>query len=609
MLTERKRNGWLACYAFMLAFALVMVPHVALADTYVGDGDDSVAVAMRYLGYDPNETPEGGPAGQNKLVSAFISAYDGTSPYEGYTGWQGFVRTMYQPAGITQYNDQWWSTADGFMFSDRVDKARADAANIYSQWARLHTSSGGSGGGATGETLELEFTPNVPTYAYLAGLNNTKIKNYADYSSSGSTLITSVTVTVGPNVADKLRELVAEDKQVYAFFWPNYNSLSKTSVMFVIADSFTETVQTVDGHSAITNLSGTNLIYWNTSSSNYNPYFIISANNITIDGDHIDAVYTTDVVRTINSVSDGNYNTSNVMYITRVELGGSTPDPEPEEPTAPEPTTPPVDEPDTPTTPPVDPTPPTPDPTTPSQTIDLQGIIDRLDIIIRNQVVLINWLDDAFASVNANVVWLGETLHADIGWLGEYITSTLRWMYDNLRADIQWLTGRVEALQGSIVSGFTRVTTWLEMIYNRIGGQGGPATRPNIDTPTPWDDFLSWLEGILQRLLDLLFGVTPAALQGLLSGLADLTGKFPFSIPWDLAALVALFAHAPITPVIDFPLMVPFMDAPLLLHVDCTQWDGLAAICRDGETVIFSAWLVLRTPDLYRHLNNVSGAD
>ena len=135
---KRSVRGWLVCYAFMLAFALVMLPSLAFADTYVATEESAVRAAMVYLGYDPDEGES-----TNKLVTAF---YDATSGDE-YTGWQSFVNGLYQPLATVNYNEQWWSPADGFMFSAQVDAARSDAAKIYAAWK---TDSGGGSGGSGG---------------------------------------------------------------------------------------------------------------------------------------------------------------------------------------------------------------------------------------------------------------------------------------------------------------------------------------------------------------------------------------------------------------------------------------------------------------------------
>lgn len=571
MLTERKPHGWVVCYAFMLAFFLVMLPSLAYADTYVATEDSAVRAAMVYLGYDPDEGES-----TDKLVTAF---YDATSGDE-YTGWQSFVNGLYQPLGTVNYNEQWWSPADGFMFSAQVDGARTDAAKIYAAWK--NTSSGGGGSGS--EPDEVPETPNgyriITTYV---------MPNARNYTGTILGINYGGTDYAFAQLPETIK--VAVDKK----FFTSMVALGHTSCYIYVAPSLSAQYPTnYDVYVVVPN-DGYTLTYEPEQAINsqyrIGQSYVLRGTRKGYDASQVRYSASLQAlmsgISTINSLSTSSSNRALPLcywasvnlsdYTTEDPSGGGETEPEPE----PEP------EPPTPPEPPRDPTPPTPDPTQPSQTIDLQGIIDRLDIIIRNQVVLINWLDDAFASVTANIQWLGELIDESFGWLWEVLGD----------------------LQGSIDSGINRITTWLEMIYRKIGGQGGTVSRPNIDTPTPWDDFLSWLEGILQRLLDLIFGVTPAALQNLLSGLADLTSKFPFSIPWDLAALVALFAHAPVTPVIDFPLMVPFMNAPLPLHVDCTQWDGLASICRDGETVIFAAWLVLKTPDLYKHLSDVSGAD
>jgi len=78
--------------------------------------------------------------------------------------------------------------------------------------------------------------------------------------------------------------------------------------------------------------------------------------------------------------------------------------------------------------------------------------------------------------------------------------------------------------------------------------------------------------------------------------ISDLTDVFPFCIPFDLYAAIALFAADPVTPVIQWTF--PFSAVGLSdyqLEIDLAPWDSAAAILRTLEDVLFIIGLAFLT--------------
>ena len=80
----------------------------------------------------------------------------------------------------------------------------------------------------------------------------------------------------------------------------------------------------------------------------------------------------------------------------------------------------------------------------------------------------------------------------------------------------------------------------------------------------------------------------------------SLSDKFPFSVPWDIAALLGLFAAEPETPVFDIPFKIERLGVDYTFHVDLTDFENVSKICRAVLTCIFIAGLTYLTIRLTR---------
>lgn len=178
--------------------------------------------------------------------------------------------------------------------------------------------------------------------------------------------------------------------------------------------------------------------------------------------------------------------------------------------------------------------------------------------------------------------------------------------------------------------------TWLEKIYNRLGDiLEKIGTVTGVDTLVSLvrqiaDDIKTLKEGgtlsadlsdtngflkDIKKLLGTLIAVQAAGdiadlltdtvgdkisdfVDNLKSGVSEVTDAlqdvFPFSIPWDLMTILALFAAEPEAPVFDIPVHLgKFADQTI--HVDLSDFESVSVICRAFLSISFAVGLMYLT--------------
>lgn len=177
---------------------------------------------------------------------------------------------------------------------------------------------------------------------------------------------------------------------------------------------------------------------------------------------------------------------------------------------------------------------------------------------------------------------------------------------------------------------------WLEKIYNRLGD-----VLEKIGTVTGVDTLVSLVQQIaddiktlkeggtlsadlsdtngllkdIKKLLGTLIAVQAAGdvadlltdtvgdkisdfVDNLKSGVSEVTDAlqdvFPFSIPWDLMTILALFSAEPEAPVFDIPVKIgKFADQTI--HVDLSDFESVSVICRAFLSISFAVGLMYLT--------------
>lgn len=179
--------------------------------------------------------------------------------------------------------------------------------------------------------------------------------------------------------------------------------------------------------------------------------------------------------------------------------------------------------------------------------------------------------------------------------------------------------------------------TWLEKIFDRLGD-----VLEKIGTVTGIDTLVSLVQQIADDIKTLKEGGTLSAdmtdtndllkdIKGLLGTLiavqaagdianllADTVGDkindyadnlkssvtevadalqdvFPFSIPWDLMAILALFSAEPQVPVFDIPVNIPQLGVEHKIHVDLSDFESVSVICRAFLSISFAVGLMYLT--------------
>ncbi len=129
---------------------------------------------------------------------------------------------------------------------------------------------------------------------------------------------------------------------------------------------------------------------------------------------------------------------------------------------------------------------------------------------------------------------------------------------------------------------------WLQQIWAIL------AEKPSVGTEP--DSFFDWLANLLAGILGGLVAWLLGALGGMADAVSGLATKFPFSLPWDIATMLALFVHEPVTPVFDLPFALPGEYANV--RVDMSYFDEVMAAVRGVELVLFGLALAKRTPEM-----------
>lgn len=179
--------------------------------------------------------------------------------------------------------------------------------------------------------------------------------------------------------------------------------------------------------------------------------------------------------------------------------------------------------------------------------------------------------------------------------------------------------------------------TWLEKIFNRLGD-----ILEKIGTVTGVDTLVSLVQQIADDIKTLKEGGTLSAdlsdTNGLLKDIKKLLGTliavqavgdiadlladtvgdkindyadnlkssvtevadalqdvFPFSIPWDLMAILALFSAEPQAPVFDIPVNIPQLGVEHSIHVDLSDFESVSVICRAFLSLSFAVGLMYLT--------------
>ena len=238
-----------------------------------------------------------------------------------------------------------------------------------------------------------------------------------------------------------------------------------------------------------------------------------------------------------------------------------------------------------------------PDPTFPvyvdvsttNYTADLQGVLDAMDDHCIHLQESIWWGFNSF--------W--NKLYQYITWSVGVIQSEFAATRDYLYDLFQWLAEQFDySVSGGAYNDST-VVSWLKKIYSTLGL--GVNTRPTDPVADP-DGIGDWLGQLFANFIAWLMGFGAGLVAGLADDFAELTTKFPFSIPWDIGAMLALIVAEPQAPSFDYPLYTMDATGSLVqagtLEVDLSDFDSYMVGIRFMQKLLFCMYLAWRTPQL-----------
>lgn len=292
------------------------------------------------------------------------------------------------------------------------------------------------------------------------------------------------------------------------------------------------------------------------------------------------------------------YGQSNVSYCSNKNRSGSEDGPigggggggggdEPEPPIDwPAPPTETPKPPDVPT--PGDPTEPNPWIPIPDDDINITGddFQDLLDALNEHCIHLQN-------SIESNVSQLWDLQSDFFGSafedLKSYLHELFEWLSEQLNFDVTVEGGQYDD---------TSVLYWLKQIWAKL--PTGINTKPSDPVTNP-DGWWDWLTQLLNNLAADLMALGHDKLAGILETLNELRNKFPFSLPWDVAALLGLLVGVPECPEFDMPCYAVSLEGlqqvgtyHITLEPYETVWEGVKWI----ETLAFAVYLIMNTGGL-----------
>lgn len=502
------------------------------------------------------------------------------------------------PFGLSIFQISYWSNnkpLDMSVWAVNTTSTDVDSAKAAIQ--QILNGGGSSGGGTVSDTMSFPLTNYVMNYGdvttgssdYL-NLNSTYYYMYTNrnvVSNFPSGNVVTLTGLTGKFDFETYNN-------VFVFYRPSgyYSNLS----MYAFKDGYILNNDTQSQVVTITPASGDDYIYMSRNRVSNNTLGISSLPfNITVS---FSSVYAN---RGTAGVSE-NYGMA--AAFSGDSGGGDEPtgpgdwpdDPSPEPPESPTVPTP---------TPPEQPTPYTPivPPTIPPEIITnvtdpaswtdytpwLQQILQQLRNIndeIGEHCVHIQQriVDQATNIINA--------LKAENEGMKDYLYELQRGLTGYLKQLFEWLADQFDFESNPYND--SSVLYWLRQIYTRLG-RLIRTNAPTVLEPDPTEpfDFWAWLWGLITNVIGGFIGDFVGDVGSLIDGIKD---KFPFSIPWDIAAMLALLDANRVTPVfvVNIPAVNGWWDA-YSYRIDLQPFDGVASACRAMFNILWAFVLLIKT--------------
>lgn len=237
-----------------------------------------------------------------------------------------------------------------------------------------------------------------------------------------------------------------------------------------------------------------------------------------------------------------------------------------------------------------------------SESPDLSTIENLLRLILQAD-------NNIITSVNELGTWLYECWDEFTRFIGEYASNVSYWLsfisgqlndlWKQGDTVLDWLSAidlDIQTLQAVCISGFDDVVSWLRAIFERLFASVG-GSKPSVVDPQEPETVLDWLKELWGAFWDDLASILPDDLADFVDFLGQLKRYFPFSIPWDIFAILMLLVHEPVTPSVTVPVFwVP--NSTDTITIDMAGWEPMAAMIRPMVALWFAYRLALMTASL-----------
>lgn len=564
---------------------------------------------------------------------------------------EGFGNAVY--IGILTYNVATYGAgnimqATGVTAAD-IANAKRDF-NIIQNGGSLGGGGGGSGGGPTGDatsTLPRSFTcyPSPYTSEHLTETTSYwfMVGGSKVYSADVTNVVLSVTTTV--------QDLQSQfDIYVVVRMTNSTAQSSNVDIYFLPVGSCQ--LEVVNGFLRLVNTSGNSFIYLRNRTSDTDVAFSGSG---TLTGSINLTRSSTASMSASGSIS---FESSNVPYYVSGYSptgggSGNLTDNWPhdvitghpiDEPAVP---TPPVFNPITYTNPTDDPL-PTPPPETPVTPVNPIVTTDPTNTTPQDYTPWLSAILNELRNFHRDAVGLGNNVIDALATHCTHITTTImdetEWLYDQLKAQIragvqailngldqnctemmnyledlaQWLADQLQ-FTFNIDNSYNpeisvpayddgSVIAWLQRIYNAIRNIKGPTIGTPVTEKDVEDgfDWWAWILSLLDQLFDNVISQTVGEIESFLEEFRNL---FPLSIPWDVVAILTMWAGTPTTPQVEFTLFEDVAYLPEVTYeIDMTPFNATAATIRDAEKIVFAFYLLFKTQWLLDTLKSATDA-
>lgn len=209
---------------------------------------------------------------------------------------------------------------------------------------------------------------------------------------------------------------------------------------------------------------------------------------------------------------------------------------------------------------------------------------------------LTDGFDNLYSELSEHCYHLQEQMQHQALYIADSITDYMEECITTLVTDMQAIARYiVESLTYYFGNGSyndNNVIYWLRRIWMRLGG-GSPS--PVNEPEDAWD----WFKKLIVGLLSDIIAVGSDLAADVVELISQVMTKFPISIPWDIAAILGLFAATPVTPHFEVPVNVPNVVNTTLV-IDLGFLDGAMTTVRAFELIAFAVYLLWMTKDIVK---------